>query len=274
MLSCHQIDDIVKTKRNKMKKIVALVAVLFSVVVPVQAQANTKSLVIIDSYFQSSIATNPINSTGAPCAQSNPIKGATPSSPYNHGTAMYAVAKLQNPALPIIPICASSAQSDVFPDQLIASLNWVKANKDKVAAVSVSLTFNKTRTECMPANPVKKLESAKDAEIRALIKSLADIGIPVFASAGNDTNKSYSYPGCIADTYSVVHASAKAKAAKVNWANTSNTDYLVALSTDDSKLNYNTSFGLVAETSSSSTAAAAAMWVTNRVAFGFIYPVA
>jgi len=274
MLSCHQIDDILKIKRNKMKKIVALIAVLFSVVVPVQAQANTKSLVIIDSYFQSSIATNPINSLGAPCAQSKPVNNASASSPYNHGTAMYAVAKLQNPALPIIPICASSAQSDVFPDQLISSLNWVKTNKDKVAAVSVSLTFNKTRTECMPANPVKKLESAKDAEIRALIKSLSDIGIPVFASAGNDTNKSYSYPGCITDTYSVVHASAKAKAAKVNWSNTTNTDYLVALSTDDSKLNYNTSFGVIAETSSSSTAAAAAMWVTNKVAFGFIYPVA
>ena len=257
-----------------MKKIVALVSVLFSVVVPVQAQANNKALVIIDSYFQSSVASNPINSTGAPCAQSKPVKNATASSPYNHGTAMYAVAKLQNPNLSIIPICASSAQSDVFPDQLISSLKWVTANESKVAAVSVSLTFNKTRLECMPANPVKKLESAKDAEIRALVKSLLDAGIPVFASAGNDTNKSFSYPGCIADTYSVVHASGKAKAAKVNWSNTTNTDYLVALSADDSKLNYNTSLGLVAETSSSSTAAAAAMWVTNKVAFGFIYPIA
>ena len=39
-----------------MKKIVALVAVLFSVVVPVQSQAaDAKSLVIIDSYFQSNV---------------------------------------------------------------------------------------------------------------------------------------------------------------------------------------------------------------------------
>jgi hypothetical protein len=260
-------------KRNKMKKIVALVAVLFSVVVPVQAEANDKSLVIIDSYFQSNIASNPINATGKPCAQvTKPVKGATASSPYNHGTIMYAVAKLQNPTLPIIPICASSAQSDVFPDQLIASLNWVKTNSTKVSAVSISLTFNKTRTECMPANPVKKLESAKDLEIRALIKSLSDLGVPVFAAAGNETNKSYSYPGCIADTFSVVHADNLGRG-MVPWANTSNTDYFIKLSDDGSKFNYNSPLvGLVAQTSSSSTAAAAAMWATNRVGVGVVKP--
>ena len=86
-----------------MKKLIVLVSLLFSVVVPVQSQAaDGKALVIIDSYFQSAIAANPINSTGASCSQVKPVKGATPSSPYNHGTAMYAVAKLQNPSLNII----------------------------------------------------------------------------------------------------------------------------------------------------------------------------
>ncbi len=272
MPTCHQIDDIVKMKRNKMKKIVALLAVLFSVVVPVQAQANDKSLVIIDSYFQSALATNPINSLGAPCAQSKPVKGATASSPYNHGTAMYAVAKLQNPNLPIIPICASNAQSDVFPSQLISSLQWVKNNSDKVSAVSISLTFNKTRLECLPTSPAKKDDLVNDTQIRSLIKDLNNAGIPVFASAGNSTNKSYSYPGCIADTYSVVHAD-NLGLGMVPWSNQSNTKYFVKLSDDGSKFNYNSTLvGLVAHTSSSSTAAVAAMWVTNKVAFGVIKP--
>lgn len=272
MPTCHQIDDIVKMKRNKMKKIVALLAVLFSVVVPVQAQANDKSLVIIDSYFQSALATNPINSLGAPCAQSKPVNGATASSPYNHGTAMYAVAKLQNPNLPIIPICASNAQSDVFPSQLISSLQWVKNNSAKVSAVSISLTFNKTRLECLPTSPAKKDDLVNDTQIRSLIKDLNNAGIPVFASAGNSTNKSYSYPGCIADTYSVVHAD-NLGLGMVPWSNQSNTKYFVKLSDDGSKFNYNSPLvGLVAHTSSSSTAAVAAMWVTNKVAFGVIKP--
>jgi uncharacterized lipoprotein NlpE involved in copper resistance len=51
-----------------MKKIVALVAVLFSVVMPVQSQAtDAKSLVIIDSYFDSRVTTSAITSSGTVC---------------------------------------------------------------------------------------------------------------------------------------------------------------------------------------------------------------
>lgn len=256
-----------------MKKIVALVAVLFSVVVPVQSQAaESKSLVIIDAYFQSAIAANPISPTGAPCSQvKTPVKGATASSPYNHGTAMYAVAKLQNPTVSIIPICASSAQSDVFPSQLISSLTWVKNNKSKVDAVSISLTFNKTRTDCMPSGPVKtvKAEQADDAAIRALINDLDASGIPVFAAAGNETNKSVSYPGCIANTKAVAHSAPNGKA--LAWSDL-NTDYFVSLSADGSKFNYATIIGLVSQSSSSATAAAASMWVTSKIPAGLVKP--
>ena len=65
-----------------MKKIVALVAVLFSVVVPVKSQAaDSKSLVIIDAYFQSAVAQNPITSVGTPCKQTAPVKNAKASDP-------------------------------------------------------------------------------------------------------------------------------------------------------------------------------------------------
>lgn len=256
-----------------MKKIIALVAVLFSVVVPVQSQAvETKSLVIIDSYFQSSVAQNPITSTGAACAQSKPIANAKASDPYNHGTAMYAVAKLQNPSISIIPICAANAQSDVFPSQLISSLNWVKSNRDKVKAVSISLTFNKTSLECTPFGPVNtpKARLADDVVIRSLINDLESYGIPVFAAAGNDTNKSVSYPGCIANTLAVAHADEKGNAISRFDANT---DYFARLSLDGTKWVYNTIFGPVSQTSSSATAAVASMWVTANTPKGIVNPI-
>lgn len=256
-----------------MKKIVALIAVLFSVVVPVQSQAaDAKSLVIIDSYFQSNIAQGAITSTGALCAQSKPVKNAKASDPYNHGTAMYAVAKLQNPSISIIPICASSAQSDVFPSQLISSLTWVKNNKSKVSAVSISLTFNKTRTECLPFGPSKNVNviNAEDKAIRDLVNELSTSGISVFAAAGNDTNKSVSYPGCIANTLAVAHADEKGNALARFDANT---DYFARLSLDGSKWVYNTAFGPVSQTSSSATAAVASMWVTANTPKGIVNPI-
>lgn len=253
-----------------MKKLVLLVSLLFSVVAPVQSQAaDAKSLVIIDSYFQSSIAANPINATGTACSQVKPVKGATPSSPYNHGTAMYAVAKLQNPSLNIIPICASSAQSDVFPSQLISSLTWVKNNKSKVSAVSISLTFNKTQTECLPFGPSKNVNiiKADDKAIRDLVNELALSGIPVFASVGNETNKSVSYPGCIANVMGVAHANELGK--PLAWSDV-NTDYFVRVTDDGANSNYNTIFGAIAHTSSSATAAIASMWTTNAVPTGVV----
>lgn len=256
--------------RSVMKKIVALVAVLFSVVVPVQANgADQKALVIIDSYFQAGIASNPINASGAACAQSKPVKGATISSPYNHGTAMYVVAKLQNPGVSIIPICASNAQSDVFPSQLISSLQWVKNNSAKVSAVSISLTFNKTRLECLPTSPAKKDDVVNDTQIRSLINDLNNAGIPVFASAGNSTNKSVSYPGCIAQTKAVAHANELGK--PLSWSD-ANTDYFVKLSDDGSKFNYTTTFGLVPHTSSSATVAVASKWVSGTITSPVVKP--
>lgn len=253
-----------------MKKILVVLSLIASAFIPVNAQANNKSLVIIDSYFQASIAQNPITASGAACSQVAPIKGATSSSPYSHGTAMYAVAKLQNPNLNIIPLCASNARSAVFPSQFVSALEWVKSNKDKVAAVSVSLTFNQTQTQCLPATPAKKDQLPTDKVIRSLINELQALGIPVFASAGNSTNKSVSYPSCISNTMGVAHANELGK--PMAWSD-SNTDYFVKLSNDGSKFNYTTqSMGLVAHTSSSATAAVAAMWVTNNVSAGVVTP--
>ena len=52
-----------------------------------------------------------------------------------------------------------------------------------------------------------------------------------------------------------------------------NTDYFVKLSDDGSKWSYSTPLtGLVSQSSSSATAALAAMWVTNPIAPGIVKP--
>lgn len=245
-----------------MKKIIALVAILFSVVVPVQAQADTKSLVIIDSYFQSNVALNPITPSGTSCPQTAPISGALASSPYNHGTAMYAVAKLQNPALNIIAICGANAKTEMTPAQFISSLQWVEKNASMVKAVSFSRYFNHATKPCMPTASAPWTPDTADKEIKRILTVLKQKGILVFASTGNDKTKPVNYPACIVDTASVVHANEVGSALGQFDVNT---DYFVKISDDGSKFSYSTTIGLVAHTSSSATAAIAAMWSSDAV---------
>ena len=258
-----------KKKRYKMKKIVALVAVLFSVIVPVQSQAaDSKSLVIIDSYFQSSIASNPITSTGAACKQVAPVKNATQSSPYNHGTAMYAVAKLQNPGLNIIPICGATATTEMTPSMFISTLTWVNNNSSNIGAVSFSRFFNHASKPCMPTASAPYTPDTADKEIKRLISSLNAKDIKVFVSTGNTVGKSVNYPACLVETQSVVHANEVGSS--LGQFN-SNTKYFVKITDDGSKSAYSTTtFGLVSHSSSSATAAVASMWQTANTGPGIV----
>lgn len=251
-----------------MKKIVALVAVLFSVVVPVQAQANSKSLVIIDSYFQSSIATNPITPSGAACKQVAPVKNATQSSPYNHGTAMYAVAKLQNPGINIIPICGATATAEMTPAMFISTLTWVNNNSSNIGAVSFSRFFNHASKPCMPTASAPYTPDTADKEIKRLLSSLNSKGIKVFVSTGNTVGKPVNYPACLVQTESVVHANeVGSPLGQFNSA----TKYFVKITDDGSMSAYNTgTFGLVSHSSSSAAAALAAMWLTNNTNPGIV----
>ena len=252
-----------------MKKIIALVAVLFSVVVPVQSQAaESKSLVVIDSYFQSNIATNPITSTGTACKQVAPVKNATQSSPYNHGTAMYAVAKLQNPGLNIIPICGASATAEMTPAMFISTLTWVNNNSSNVGAVSFSRFFNHATKPCMPTASAPYTPDTADKEIKRLVSALNTKGIKVFVSTGNLVGKPVNYPACLVETESVVHANEMGSS--LGQFN-SNTKYFVKITDDGSLFAYNTTnFGLVSHSSSSAAAAVAAMWLTTTTNPGIV----
>lgn len=206
MLPCHQIDDIVRMKRNKMKKIVALAAVLFSVVMPVQAQAEQKSLVIIDSYFDSravgaTIICAPTLNCSTTAKPSTSISDNT-----NHGDAMVEVAKKQGVSNIIALRSASTPTSDVNAGNFIEALTWVNNNSSSIGAVSFSRFFNGTKT-CSPSS-TNTLNyggvAGADAKIKSLIAELKNKGIPVFASTGNKGQTApVDYPACILDTASV-----------------------------------------------------------------------
>jgi hypothetical protein len=212
MPTCRQIDDIVKMKRNKMKKIVALVAVLFSVVVPVQAHgADQKSLVIIDAYFDSRVIGNNVSCftpADKPCADIYTKTTANFADVANHGDAMVQVAQRQNQNIKIIAIEAATVSaktvSEVTPAMFIDALTWVDNHSTNVSAVSFSRYFNHITKPCMPTASFPYTPETGDAAIKSLITSLNNKGIQVFAAAGNTfASTKIDYPACLSSVNAV-----------------------------------------------------------------------
>lgn len=251
-----------------MKKIVVLVALLFSVVVPVQSQAaDSKALVIIDSYFDSRVVSGNvtcITPQGSSCLYTAKLPLPTSlSHNTNHGSAMVEVAKKQNPSISVIAIMAAGPVTDVNAGHFIESLRWVEKNSDKVSAVSFSRFFNGTAT-CTPASINTSSYGGvlgADQTIKSLILSLKNKGIPVFASTGNKTGTKIDYPACIIDTNSVSVGAMNKKGVLVSsYALDINTDFLA---TSD-VYNYNSPvLGLITNSTSAGTVAVAATFVTN-----------
>jgi len=251
-----------------MKKIVALVAMLFSVVVPVQAHgADAKSLVIIDSYFDSRVSYAQIVKLPGKCLNAGKFSTSY-SDNYNHGGAMVEVARKQNPSLNIIALCSAKVGStgtiaDVNGTDFIEALNWVINNSSNIGAVSFSRSIsNNTKTgDCKLASSGLTTTVAKaDASIRAAIAILKAKGINVFASTGNSTTKPVNYPACISDVNSVA-AGIGTMIYNSSYDNT--VDYVGALP-DTGVFNYtSTVFGSIPQTTSSANAAVASLAVTN-----------
>lgn len=251
-----------------MKKFVALVAVLFSAIAPVQSQAaETKSLVIIDSYFDSRVVSGSVSCVtpqGTNCSYTAKLPLPTSlSSDTNHGSAMVEVAKKQDSSISIIAISAAGPNTPVNAGHFIESLMWVEKNSDKVSAVSFSRFFNGTAT-CTPSS----INTAQfggvvgaDQKIKSLILSLKSKGIPVFAATGNNFGTKIDYPACIIDTHSVSVGAMNRKGVLVSsYALDTNTDYLA---TSD-VYNYKSPvLGLIANTTSAGTVALAATFVVT-----------
>lgn len=246
-----------------MKKFVALVAVLFSVVAPIQAEAETKSLVIIDSYFDSrAMGANIVCAPTINCAST-----AKPSTSVgdntNHGDAMVEVAKIQGVTNIVALRSASTPTSDVNAGNFIEALTWVNNNSSTVGAVSFSRYFNGTKS-CSPAS-VNTANyggvSGADLKIRSLIIELKNKGIPVFTSTGNKgKTASVDYPACILDTASVTANNYTQATSDANTDYVGSLPSVVCVYVGTIKWSTNT---LIPQTTSSATAAVAAKWVVS-----------
>lgn len=254
-----------------MKKLIALIAVLFSAIVPVQSvAADQKALVIIDSYFDSKVSgpnVTCITLQSAACTDIVTISSPSLSSDINHGNAMAEVAKKQNPNLPIILLRAgivnARSVNGVNPGDFITALRWVDANSSKVGAVSFSRGMNGP-TSCSVAStntaPYGGIVMA-DKTIRELISNLKTKGIPVFVATGNTSGTKIDYPACINDTVSVSVGALNSKGSIVAaHAYDINTDYLGLYSVRSFKSSV---MGVIPNTTSSSTVGIAAQYVTS-----------
>jgi hypothetical protein len=201
-----------KTKGVKMKSKVALAVVAVLGIFFVQpAEANQgKSLVIIDSYFDSrSVKDNVVCitlSSNTPCVdERNARITQSPKDNVNHGNAMIEVAKRQNPNIKIIALrSAGTSTADVNAGNLLEALKWINNNSSNIGAVSISRNLGTTKgTGCvMPARNINA--KTGDQEIRSLISALNQKNIPIFSSAGNKfQSTAIEYPACISSVNAV-----------------------------------------------------------------------
>lgn len=202
-----------------MKKNVALLVVLFSVIAPVQSQATVgERIVIIDSYFDQSKITGSIEFVCLAtdkCANKPTPKPGMGTDPANHGTLMAEIARKQNLTATLVLVQTeevvkkSTGSMDVTtldPSDFIRALTWVNLNKLNVSAVSFSYNLTPASSkmgDCKPATVSGVAVSVTDGSIKTLVASLKTVGIPVIASAGNDITKPLQYPACIPDVISV-----------------------------------------------------------------------
>lgn len=117
---------------------------------------------------------------------------------FDHGTQMASLAVSVNPNVKIVFVRIIGANKDGFRQSssektVYMALDWVLRNKDRLNIQAVSMSqghhvLGAAGTDYCPKTPITE----------GKIKSLADAGIPVFLSAGN--NRDYSridWPACI-----------------------------------------------------------------------------
>jgi hypothetical protein len=193
-------------KRNKMKKIVALVAVLFSVISPVQSHAAAgERIVIIDSYFNKAAISGSIEFV---CVASDRCVNSSTS--YAHGTQMALIARQQNPDATLVliqaaPVSKNGSIAEVNLIGLISALDSAN-NIPGVSAVSFSRFVNNTtaklKGQCFPPATAPYTPQTGFDKVKSSVVSLNSRGVQVYAAAGNHNNP-IDFPACIPDVISV-----------------------------------------------------------------------
>lgn len=238
-----------------MKKIfAALFAVFVSLTATIAvapAQANEKSVVIIDSYFDKSRLNG---SYELVClATDGCVNVATRQSlitnPAEHGTFMANLAFAQNPEAKLILIQTENVVNGrvglLGGRDFLNALTWVSKNESRVLSVSFSYALSGNVTASDPC----KLSTADgtnvrvvDPAIRSTIASLKQSGVPVFSAAGNDSRKPVVYPACIPD---VVSVGVKANGVNISRYHSDAADVVANLIDGTTALQFTTSVGNV-----------------------------
>ena len=191
-----------------MKKIVALVAVLFSVVVPFQSQAAAaERIVIIDNAFN---LTQVSGSVEFVCVASDRCTNKTVSNK-DHGTQMALVARQQNPSATLVliqaaPVSKKGIATDVNLIGFIDALTFVNNNSNSVSAVSFSRYMNasgKLTGQCFPPATYPYTPQTGFDKVKSSVISLNQRGIQVYAAAGNNAAKPIDFPACVSEVVSV-----------------------------------------------------------------------
>lgn len=259
------------------KTILAVIVAVLSAFVTVPAQAENKSLVIIDSYFDSRIGNTPIVCiVGNPCLIDSKTKSTSLTHPVNHGVAMVDAVKSKFPGVSVIALRTADAKTEMNVGHLVASLEWALQNKDSIAALSLSRKMNgpaHNRTGCDAATVNTAHLGGKagaDTKVRSLIAQLKTNGIPVFVSTGNGAGNIVDYPACITDTNSVSTGSANNAGlpASTNKFN-ADTDYFVTIANNKFNIVGNI-FPSLPNTTSLATVLAAGKYVSESSITKFI----
>lgn len=253
-----------------MKKTVIILSAVMATFTVMPAHAETKSLVIIDSYFDSRVFGGNVSCVtlaDKPCVDVVTSIPSSLSNNVNHGDAMVEVAKKQNASLPIIALEAGTASktsaTDVNAGNFIDALNWVLGHSTKVSAVSISRYFNGTGG-CKPSSTNTANYggvSKADSTIRNQISKLNSIGIKVFVATGNTKGSNIDYPACIEETNSVSVGALNSSGAIVSqFAANATTDYYASASVYSYKSSV---LGLIPNTTSAGNVAVAAKYVSG-----------
>ena len=192
-----------------MKKIVALVAILFSVVIPVQSQAAPgEKIVIIDNAFNLAQISGSVEFV---CVASDKCANKTTSNK-DHGTQMALVARQQNPSATLVliqaaPVSKKGISTDVNLHGFIDALDFINSNSNAVSAVSFSRymtnTTPKLSGQCFPPATSPYTPQTGFDKVKSSVVSLNLKGIQVYASAGNHPSKSIDFPACVSEVVSV-----------------------------------------------------------------------
>ena len=279
MFPSNQTIKLIK-KEKGMRKIFSIVLAAFlavSFVTPSQAE-ETKTLVIIDSYFDVSKISGDVESVCIAISgcELTPTPRSGFSDAYNHGTAMAEVVLRQDSNIKLVLVRAASSIknnrtgivtiSTLNGNDFLRALSYVNG-RDDVDAVSFSYSLSGPRP-CSLATTGGVNVRVVDPQIRATIFSLKANGIPVFSSTGNKARAAVNYPACIEDVNSVGVGDLNSRGSIASvFTFDANTDYFATGSVSNYVSN---TFGRIPNTTSAGNVAVAVKYLLGQLDSKFV----